>query len=48
MDRGAWQATWDCKELDTTERLSFTQVLQRAAKAKDMGILGKASPGKAL
>ena len=24
MDRGAWQATWDCKESDATERLSLS------------------------
>ena len=24
MVRGAWQATWRCKELDTTERLTLT------------------------
>ena len=24
MDRGAWWATWGCKELDTTERLTHT------------------------
>ena len=27
MDRGAWQALWDCKELNTTERLSIAQEL---------------------
>ena len=26
MDRGAWRATWDCNESDTTERLSQSQI----------------------
>ena len=28
MDRGAWQAPWRCKELDTTERLWASLVAQ--------------------
>ena len=38
MDRGAWQGSWDCKELDMTEH---THILSnKTTYRKTLGVVG--------